>query len=223
MTGVQSTMIPAPNSMTLMRAAVLVTAAMVLAGCGAAPPKQAPAPASVPTMAVDAADSGFMITESTPVNEAVRLDYAAAIAQFDAGDRQRGVQTLEQVADSAPALSAPRIDLGIALHAAGNLEEAAKHLESALELSPGHPVAATELGIVYRKLGRFEDARQSYEAALAVYPGYHFARRNLGILCDLYLGDLDCALASYEAYLQTVPGDAEAEMWVADIRNRLGR
>jgi len=207
--------------MTLTRAAVLMTAAAVLAACGSAPSKPTPAPA--PTIAVDTADAGFTIAESAQVNETVRLDYASAIAQLDSGDRQRGVETLEQVAESAPALAAPRIDLGIAQHAAGNLEDAARELEMALELSPGHPVAATELGIVYRKLGRFEDARRSYEAALAVYPGYHYARRNLGILCDLYLADLECALASYEAYLQTVPGDPEAEMWVADIRNRLSR
>lgn len=215
------------NSTFAMRTAALVAVTALLAACGAAPSKPSKpskqASAATPTIAVDAADAGFTIAEPAPVNEAVRLDYAAAIAQLDAGDRQRGVETLEQVTESAPALSAPRIDLGIAQHAAGNLEEAARQLEMALEISPGHPVAATELGIVYRKLGRFEDARRSYEAALAVYPGYHYARRNLGILCDLYLADLECALASYEAYLQTVPGDAEAEMWVADIRNRLGR
>ena len=65
------------------------------------------------------------------------------------------------------------------------------------------------------------EARASYEAALAVYPGFHFARRNLAILCDLYLADLECALDNYEAYMQTVPGDEEASMWIADIRYRL--
>jgi len=76
---------------------------------------------------------------------------------------------------------------------------------------------------VYRKTGRFAEARSSYERALAIYPGYHFARRNLAILCDLYLADLDCALANYEAYMATVPGDDEASMWIADIRNRSGQ
>jgi hypothetical protein len=56
-----------------------------------------------------------------------------------------------------------------------------------------------------------------------VFPGYHHARRNLGVLCDLYLADLKCALASYEAYMQTVPGDNEASMWIADLRARVGQ
>jgi hypothetical protein len=43
------------------------------------------------------------------------------------------------------------------------------------------------------------------------------------VLCDLYLADLDCALRHYTAYLQSVVDDAEVEIWVADIRNRLGQ
>ena len=74
---------------------------------------------------------------------------------------------------------------------------------------------------MYRKMGRFAAAKQRYEAAIAVYPGYHHARRNLAILCDLYLADLTCALNQYEAYMATVPADAEASMWITDLRNRM--
>lgn len=164
---------------------------------------------------------GFTITEAVSMNEVLRTDYDRALALLAADNLEQGILVLETVVESAPGVSGPRIDLGIALHRKGDLEAAEQHLLQALELNPEHPVIHNELGIIYRKTGRFAAARESYEAALATYPGYHFARRNLGVLCDLYLGDLECALASYEAYMQTVPSDDEASMWIVDLRNRM--
>ena len=96
-------------------------------------------------------------------------------------------------------------------------------LKKAIELNPLHPVAHNELGIIYRKTGRFAEARSSYEAALSIYPGYHHARKNLAILCDLYLSDPQCAMDNYEAYMETVPNDAEVDIWMADLRIRMGQ
>jgi Flp pilus assembly protein TadD len=164
---------------------------------------------------------GFTITEEARIGGDVRADYETALSYLQQGRHDEGIVLLERVAEAAPELSAPRIDLGIAQHQAGDLEGAEKNLLLALESNPEQPVAHNELGIIYRKTGRFSEARQSYESALAVYPGFHFARRNLAILCDLYLADLDCALRNYEAYMKTVPSDEEASMWIADIRYRL--
>ena len=164
---------------------------------------------------------GFTITEEAQIGGDVRLEYETALAYLQQGRHEEGIALLQQVADAAPELSAPRIDLGIAQHRAGDLEAAEANLLLALESNPDQPVAHNELGIIYRKTGRFLDARESYESALAVYPGFHFARRNLAVLCDLYLADLECALENYEAYMKTVPGDEEASMWIADIRYRL--
>ena len=163
---------------------------------------------------------GFTITEEVHVSDADRLKYDEALRQLREGSLEKGIAILEEVATAAPLVTAPRIDLGIAYHRQGNLQAAEANLLQALELNANHPVAHNELGIVYRKQGRFLDAKRSYEAAIAVYPGYHHARRNLAILCDLYLADPDCALDQYEAYMATVPADAEASMWITDLRNR---
>ena len=166
---------------------------------------------------------GFTISEPVSVSDAVRMDYDSALLLLEQGQADEGIAILERVVAQAPDVSGPRIDLGIAAHQAGDLEGAEKNLKLALESNPEQPVAHNELGIIYRKTGRFAEARRSYEAALTIYPGYHHARRNLGVLCDLYLADPECALASYEAYLETVPEDAEASMWISDLQNRLGR
>ena len=193
----------------------LLMICFAIAGC--ATTEQAP-----PSAQVAVVDSvGFTITEGTPVDEETRLRYDDAQRRLEQGSLQEGVAGLHGVAETAPDLAAPQIDLGIAYHLAGDLAAAESHLHKALELNPLHPVAHNELGIIYRKTGRFAEAKKSYQAALEIYPGYHHARRNLAILCDLYLGDLKCALDNYEAYMSTVPSDEEAEIWMADLRYRM--
>lgn len=204
-------------SMTTRRLAVPpLVLVLALAGCsGTVKPKQQ---ARIEIQE----EVGFVITEEARVTSAARADYEEGVRLLEQGEHRRGVELLAKVVEEAPELSAPRIDLGIAWHRSGNLEAAEEQLRHALETNPDHPVVHNELGIVQRKSGRFAEARASYEAALAIYPGFHFARRNLAVLCDLYLADLACARDQYSAYLETAPGDAEAEMWLADVRNRLG-
>jgi tetratricopeptide (TPR) repeat protein len=166
---------------------------------------------------------GFTITEEARISNNIRVDYDAALDLLEQGRLDEGIARLELVAETAPELSAPRIDLGIAYHRVGKLDAAETQLRLALAANSNHPTAYNELGIVFRKTGRFTEAKQSYESALAIYPGYHFARRNLAVLCDLYLVDLTCALENYEAYMETVPEDDEVQMWITDIRNRIGQ
>jgi Flp pilus assembly protein TadD len=196
---------------------LLAVVTVVISACASTESSHAPARIEIQE------EVGFTIIEETKINNDVRLDYDEALDYLEQGRLEQGVQLLETVVETAPTLSAPLVDLGIAHHRAGDLDAAERTLLLALEANPEHPIAHNELGIVYRKAGRFAEARQSYEAALAIYPGYHFARRNLAILCDLYLADLNCALQNYEAYMATVPSDDEATMWIADIRQRIGQ
>ena len=199
-----------------LRTLALIPVCVAIAACATTTEK----PRAMAQVAVQQ-EVGFTITEAVSMNEAVRADYDRALALLGAGNLEQGIALLETVVESAPGVSGPQVDLGIALHQKGDLEAAEERLLQALELNPEHPVIHNELGIIYRKTGRFDAARRSYQAALATYPGYHHARRNLGVLCDLYLADPDCALESYEAYMQTVPGDEEAAMWIVDLRNRM--
>jgi Flp pilus assembly protein TadD len=193
----------------------LLVAVLTLAGCASAPSER-----RTPVRLEIQEDVGFTITEEARINAVVRDEYQTALDLLENEREEQGIALLRQVADQAPSLSAPRIDLGIAYHRLGDLEAAEEELLVARELNPDHPIVHNELGIIYRKTGRFAEARDSYEQALAIYPGFHYARRNLAVLCDLYLADPECALENYDAYMTTVVEDEEAAMWIADLHNR---
>jgi tetratricopeptide (TPR) repeat protein len=175
-----------------------------------------------PEQVVTHDENGLTISEDVRVGAGVRADFAEALRHIEQEDYARGIALLLEVTERAPWITAAHVDLAIAYRLSGDLESAEESLARALELSPRHPAAYNELGIVLRKSGRFAEARESYEKALEIFPRFHFARRNLAILCDLYLADVGCALEHYRLYLEAVPDDEGAAMWIADLQNRIG-
>jgi Tfp pilus assembly protein PilF len=220
----------------------LIVVCLSLAGCATAgkikpkpvepaPPAAVAAPVAPPP-AVAASPSvmrladgreGFVITEPPTLDAEARADFERAVALMGEGDGARAIPLLEKVIERAPGLTAPHINLAIALRRAEKPEAAEEQLKTALALVPGHPVASNEYGLLLRQAGRFAEARGVYEQALAAFPDYLPARRNLGILCDLYLNDLACALEQYERYSLAMPQDEQVKMWVADLTARLSR
>ena len=165
---------------------------------------------------------GFRIQEEARFGMGVRSDFRRAMALLEQGRTEAAVELLVEVTREAPDATAAHVDLGMVYAQLDQLDEAASSLEAALELHPRHPVAHNELGIVRRRQGRFDEAREHYEAALEFYPGFLPARRNLAILCDLYLGDLACAIDHYERVAAAAPEDQKVSMWIADLRRRSG-
>ncbi len=189
-----------------------------LLGIACASPN-APAPSRI-----ERADHGsFALTQDVRVGVGARSDFASAVRLLESDDAEAAVERLLQVTEAAPQVAAAHIDLGIAYGRLERWEDAEASLRRALEISPRHPVAHNELGIALRHQGRFDDARASYRDALAAAPGFHFAHRNLAILCDLFLGDVACALEHYERYAEAVPNDEQVGIWIADLERRAGR
>lgn len=199
---------------------------LFLSGCalqGKTGPETPSPSASGPSIArLEDGRQGFAIHETPHIEDAVRRDFEQAVALMDGQDYEQAIALLEKVIAQAPGVTAPYINIAMAYRRTGQPEKAEAHLQTALDLIPAHPAACNEYGLLYRQSGRFADARQMYETALASFPEYYPLHRNLGILCDLYLNDPACALAHYEIYGQAYPEDRKVQMWIADLRMRLG-
>lgn len=166
---------------------------------------------------------GFVIREVTQLDGDQRAAFAAGVEALEAERYGEAVAAFETVIEAGPLVSAPYIDLAIAYRHAGQEEKAREPLQRALELVPGHPLASLEYARLLRGEGRFGEARGVFEASLEAFPEYYPLRKNLAILCDIYLGDLDCAYDNYTAYGVARPDDEQVEIWLADLRARLNR
>lgn len=171
------------------------------------------------------AEAEYSIREDVSLSTDMQRDLDHAIQLLRAEEYEKGIELLTGLIQDPKAQrnAAPFIDLAIAYRKLGDLDRAEENLKRALSISPGHPVANNEYGMVLRKEGRFSEARAAYEAALRGYPEFLPARRNLGVLCDLYLGDLECALDNYRAYSAAAPADRTIAIWIADVEKRLSR
>lgn len=170
-------------------------------------------------------DIGSVKKTSTYVNvdADVENDFRSAIALMQNENYDQAVAVLTSVIQREKRLPAPYVNIAIAYSNLGNTKAAEENLISALKLDIGHPVANNELGLLYRKSGKFNAARTAYQNAIKDNPEYLPAIRNLGVLCDLYLHDFQCALEQFEDYLELRPDDKSAEIWVADVKRRLGK
>jgi len=223
---------------SILLAGLLAGLSAVIAGCAALgpalpePPAAEPAPVLVPAPApaltgptvtpLPDGRLGFIINEIPNHPEDWQSDFNAAAACLDRQDYAGAVDLLLQVIDHEPGVSAPYINIALAYQELGKPEQAEENLKKALELFPAHPAAGNAYGLLLRRGGRFAEAQTVYQQVLERFPGYAPAHRNLGILCDLYLNDLECALGQYELYREANPEDKEVNIWLADLRQRLG-
>ena len=157
------------------------------------------------------------------IEEDVSDDFERSVVLLKKKEYDKAIKVLNSVIDREKRAPAPYVNLGMAYMLKGDNKQAEDYFHQALKLEIGHPEANNELGQLYRKTGRFREARKAYRNALADNPDYLPVRRNLGILCEIYMHDLKCALEQFEELLIYSPNDEQVQIWVTDLKQRLGR
>ncbi len=199
----------------LLHAGLFFIVLLGLVSCGGVPSKQKVEEASAVTAAAQ--------PDISDVDEDVIDDFDRALEMLQAQNYDQAITLLKSVTTRDPRLTAPLVNMGMAYMRKGDKKQAEEVLHQALKLDLGHDVANNELGRLYRQAGRFDDAKKAYLNALAAHPKYLPARRNLGILCEIYMHDDACALDHFEQYQAVDPDDKTVNLWVEDLRRRLGR
>lgn len=165
----------------------------------------------------------IVISEEYGIDTELSDKFDQAVKLINAKNYKMAIELLVEVTDKTNKHSAPYINLAIAYSETGKVQQAEKILLRAKKINPLHPVTNNELGLLYRKTGRFSDAKKTYEKLIKVYPQFLPARKNLGILCDLFMGDLECAISHYEIFLKFQPNDKEVKIWLVDLKRRVGQ
>ena len=161
--------------------------------------------------------------ENKSVDRSVRKDFAAATKLIQQKQYEKAINLLKKVIKGSQNNSAPYINIAIVYAMLGQMDDAEENLKNAITINPDHPVANNEYALILRKTGRYSEAKLIYEKLLVKYPGFMPARKNYGILCDLYLNDPSCALEQYETYFEVFPNDEDVKMWIAGLKQKLGK
>lgn len=154
------------------------------------------------------------------VSSGVTRDFDRAVAYLQGERYPEAIEVLQSVTAREQRLSAPYVNLGIAYFRSGDEKHAEESFLEALRAAPLDPIASNELAVLYRRQGRFDEARETYRDALQLHPDNLALIKNLGILCDLYLQDVNCALAQFAQYLNYQPDDSRVAIWVTDLERR---
>ena len=197
---------------------VVLIAALILAGCGSAPPKPK---ASTVGAVQQTAPTG-------PVPERALAEFQQALGLMSAGNYPQAQVALTKLAGEYPHYAGPHANLGIIYMRLERLEEAEKALQEAVRRNPASAAAQNQLGILHRKQGRFAEAEAAYKRAIAADPNYAIAHLNQGVLYDLYLQKPSEALASYERFQALQPQtpteiDQPVDKWIKELRLRIAR
>ncbi|MBJ6137725.1 tetratricopeptide repeat protein [Marinobacter litoralis] len=104
----------------------------------------------------------------------------------------------------------------------GEVETAIQSWKSAVALNPADAATVNNLALVLKNEHRFAEAAKFLENGLGASPETAELHYNLAVISELYLLQLEKALAHYKRYQQLSGSeDAMVAGWIVDLERRL--
>jgi len=158
--------------------------------------------------------------DAEPGNRAILRNLAIALSE--AGDQERAIAILRELARMDPRDAWAEQQLGRRLVQRGGLRNALPHLERAVELAPRDKQARLELGVALAAASRPSDALRQFEAALDVDPFFAdvLPHRATALAAAGQPGEAERLLLER---LGSAPGDGAAARTLSRILRQQGR
>ncbi|WP_225314436.1 tetratricopeptide repeat protein [Marinobacter halotolerans] len=100
--------------------------------------------------------------------------------------------------------------------------KAIESYRTVLELDPHDAVAVNNLALLLREKGRFREAATLLQEGIDYSPQTPDLHYNLAVIAELYLLDLELALAHYRRFRELTEQEGQLVAgWIADLERRL--
>lgn len=130
--------------------------------------------------------------------------------------------SLESLVSERPEVSSIHAARAWVARQQGNPDQAMAAYRRAFDLDPGDAVSANNLALLLRERGQFQQAVKLLQEGLRYSPDTANLHYNLAVIAELYLLDLELALAHYREFRALTEQEGQLVAgWIADLERRL--
>ncbi len=161
------------------------------------------------------------LQQATAVDVSIKQAFDDALLVMQQQDWPQAERQLMAIAQSAPTLSGPWVNIGLCRWRQDQIDGAKEAFEQAIQLNALNGDAYNTYAVLAREQGEFTQAEALYQKALIAWPHNETSHRNLGVLYDMYMGRLDDALKHFEMSAK-INGNPDKKLrgWIIDIKRR---
>lgn len=137
-------------------------------------------------------------------------------------NRQEAFKYFKMLEGLSPAEPEVNYSMGVFLYKYAEFPEALKYFNAAYEADKKNPLILTGKAQTLLRLYNYEAALSAYKEASILDPNDATVYKNMGIIYELYLEDLDNAIANYLlAFAKGGPGSDELKAWIDVVSSRI--
>lgn len=191
---------------------------LMLAGCAGSP--------SSPVSTSDVTVQKRQAVNVEPLTDAQQATLNRARQAMSGQRWELALNELQALKTQRPDVSEIHASLAWIARQQGNPDQAMAAYRTAFDLNPNDAASANNLALLLREQGEFRQAVKLLQEGLRYSPNTADLHYNLAVIAELYLLDLELALAHYRKFRELMGQSGEQEGrqvagWIADLERRL--